>query len=120
DTIRRHMSKKHVEEFNAFKGRFVDGCVSNGADRNEASEYWEKLAEFARYAFNKSHAAAYSLVSYQTAWLKYHYPKELFCAILNNPDSKEKENKGLIAENCKQLGIKILPPDINTASIGYR
>lgn len=120
DLIRQHMSKKHLEEFEKYRDPFIDGCVKKGALKHEAEIYWENIVDFAKYAFNKSHAAVYSLISYQTAWLKYHYPKELFCAILNNPDNKEDENKALIANDCKKLGIKIVSPDINIAQKGYQ
>lgn len=94
DLVRRAMSKKKVKvlekEREAFvhgdADRNIEGCANRGINENVANELFDEMMEFARYAFNKSHAAAYAYVSYQTAWLKYHYPTEYICAMFNNKD----------------------------------
>lgn len=118
DMVRRIMSKKETDklelERNAFlygdSERNIIGCVANGLDEKLSNELFDEMTEFAKYAFNKSHATAYSYVSYQTAWLKYHYPLEFLCAMFNN---KEQEKYAPIIEDCREFGIKLLPPNIN-------
>ena len=82
DLIRRFMSKKKEELFLKEKEPFLEGIIKKGASRKDAEKYWNELVEFAKYAFNKSHAAAYAVISYQTAYLKYHYPIEYMCGVL--------------------------------------
>lgn len=110
DIIRRYMSKKKVEKFAAYKDRFIKGLVDNGADKNKAEEFWNQLLDFSKYAFNKSHAAAYAFVAYYTAWLKYFYPVEYLTAVMN--DTKFEKLGGLI-NDCKIFNIPVLPPRIN-------
>jgi DNA polymerase-3 subunit alpha len=120
DVIRRYMSKKKEKEFLKYKDQFIDGLVARGAIREKAETLWEQLVEFAKYAFNKSHAAAYAIVSYITAWLKYHYPAEYISCVMDLLSTKEMPEKmpGLIAD-CKRVGIKIMPPNINLSEIGF-
>ena len=113
DIIRRHMSKKHVEEFQSYRGQFVNGVVKMGASKNDAEMLWESLIGFASYGFNKSHAAAYAYISYETAWLKYHYPKEYMCAMLNHTEVKKIPH---LLGVCRSMGIKVVIPDINRSS----
>lgn len=90
----------------------VPGCVANGIDEKTANKIYDDMTDFAKYAFNKSHAAAYAVVSYQTAWLKYYYPVEFMAALMTSVI----DNPGKVAEyiyTCRQMGIQILPPDIN-------
>lgn len=110
DIVRRYMSKKKVENFLEFKPEFVTGLMNTGATEKGAIELWDSLTDFAKYAFNRSHAAAYAIVSYQTAWLKYHYPTEFFCAMFNN---KEQKKFTPIMDDCKDFHVNILPVDIN-------
>ena len=110
DIIRRYMSKKKTDKFMAYKDKFIDGLVKSGADPEKAEAFWTQLLDFSQYAFNKSHAAAYAFVAYYTAWLKYHYPKEYLCAVMN--DTEFDKLSGLI-NDCKDFGISVLPPDIN-------
>lgn len=109
DIIRRAMSKKHLNEIEAAKDQFVSGMIRMGGKPEAVEAFWQRLLKFASYAFNKSHAAAYSIVSYYTAWLKYYYPVELLAAQM----SSAPDNIKLYAADCKQLGIKITQPDIN-------
>ena len=90
----------------------IPGCINNGIDEATANKIFDEMTDFARYAFNKSHAAAYAVVSYQTAWLKYYYPVEYMAALMTSVI----ENPAKVAEyilTCRQMGIRILPPDIN-------
>lgn len=116
DIIRRYMSKKKVSKFLAYKDQFIDGLMENGCLAKDALELWESLEDFSKYAFNKSHAAAYAILAYQTAWLKYHYPTEFMCSFLNHTDVKEIPSK---LYECKELGISILPPDINRSNVNF-
>lgn len=112
DNFRKFISKKKLEEADMQMKRFIEGCKNNGVDEDFAKTIWEELKEFGKYAFNKSHAAAYAVLSYQTAYLKYYYPLEYLSAVINNrinsPDDTTKYLRLI-----KQMGIELLPPDIN-------
>ena len=120
DLLRRAMSKKKGEVMQRERQNFVygneeegvPGCIKNGIDEATANTVYDEMIYFAKYAFNKSHAAAYAVVSYQTAYLKYYYPVEFMAALLTSVI----DNSGKVAEyiySCRQMGIQILPPDIN-------
>ena len=110
DIVRRAMSKKHLDELQAEKQGFVDGLLAKGAKPEDVEAFWEKLLAFAAYAFNRSHAAAYSVISYYTAWLKYYYPGEFYAALLSfSPFEKFDGYK----KEAEKRGIKVLLPDIN-------
>ncbi len=120
DLVRRAMSKKKASVMEQEKNNFiygneeegVEGCIKRGIPEAVARKIYDEMTDFAKYAFNKSHAAAYAVVSYQTAYLKYYYPKEFMAALLTSV----MENTGKITEytmTCRQMGIEILPPDIN-------
>ena len=90
----------------------MPGCIANGIDEKTANQIYDEMIDFAKYAFNKSHAAAYAVVAYQTAWLKYYYPVEFMAALMTSVI----DNSGKVSEyiyTCRQMGIEILPPDIN-------
>lgn len=110
DNIRRFMSKKKTEKFMTYKVQFIKGLINHGSSEKDANNLWDSLVSFSQYAFNKSHATAYALVSYQTAYLKYYYPNYYMCAVLNN--ASVKKLKGILYE-CKEMGINVLLPDIN-------
>lgn len=124
DLVRRAMSKKKEEKLKKERPAFIygdperniEGCVANGISEEIANELFDVMTDFAKYAFNKSHAAAYAVVSYQTAWLKYHYPLEYLCALFNNKEQKEYEP---LIEDCNMYGIKLLKPDINFSSYEF-
>ena len=116
DIIRRYMSKKKVKKFLAYKPQFISGIIAAGAKLEEAEAFWESLTGFAKYAFNKSHAAVYAVISYQTAWLKYHYPVEYMCSVMNHADTKKLPS---LLYECRKMNINILPPDINRSQIGF-
>ena len=120
DLLRRAMSKKKGEVMQRERQNFVygneeegvPGCIKNGIDEATANKIYDEMIDFAKYAFNKSHAAAYAVVSYQTAYLKYYYPVEFMAALLTSVI----DNSAKVAEyiySCRQMGIQILPPDIN-------
>lgn len=120
DLVRRAMSKKKQSVMEKERANFifgnkeedVPGCIENGISEQVAGEIYDDMMDFAKYAFNKSHAAAYAVVSYETAWLKYYYPVEFMAALLTSVI----DNSGKVAEyilTCRNMGIKILPPDVN-------
>ena len=120
DLLRRAMSKKKAAVMEKERESFVygnpedgvPGCVNNGISEKIANKIYDEMIDFAKYAFNKSHAAAYAVVSYQTAWLKYYYPVEFMAALMTSCI----DNPGKVAEyilNSRQMGISILPPDVN-------
>ncbi len=120
DLLRRAMSKKKAAVMEKERQNFVygnhdenvPGCISNGIDEATANHIYDSMIDFAKYAFNKSHAAAYAIVSYQTAWLKCHYPVEFMAALMTSVIDNPSKVAGYIY-NCRQMGIDILPPDIN-------
>ena len=120
DLLRRAMSKKKAAVMEKERESFVygnpedgvPGCINNGISEQIANKIYDEMTDFAKYAFNKSHAAAYAVVSYQTAWLKYYYPVEFMAALMTSCI----DNPGKVAEyilNSRQMGISILPPDVN-------
>ncbi len=119
DLVRRAMSKKKVDvmakERQIFiygDGKEVEGCIKRGIPQNVAEKIFDEMTDFAKYAFNKSHAAAYAVISYQTAWLKTYYPVEFMCALMTSViDFPDKVVQYI--EECKKMNIEILPPDIN-------
>ena len=126
DNIRRAMSKKKQYVIDAQRKSFIygseeeniKGCVANGISEQAANKIYDSMVDFAKYAFNKSHAACYAVVSYQTAWLKYYYPVEFMAALLTSVI----DNAGKVSEyilSCRSMGISILPPDINQGEAGF-
>lgn len=110
DVIRRAMSKKHLDEIEAAKDKFVSGMIEQGGKPADVEKFWIRLLAFASYAFNKSHAAAYSIVSYYTAFLKYYFPCEYLSAQLSYTPEKLK----LFLSDLKYAGLTLLQPDINS------
>ena len=121
DLLRRAMSKKKGDVMQKERQNFVygnpdegvPGCIANGIDEKTANKIYDEMIDFAKYAFNKSHAAAYAVVSYQTAWLKYYYPVEFMAALMTSViDNSTKASEYLY--HCKEMGIPVLSPDINS------
>ncbi len=120
DLVRRAMSKKKGDVMARERKNFVEGnpeehiagCIANGIDRETAEAIFDDMTDFAKYAFNKSHAAAYAVVSYQTAYLKYYYPVEFMAALMTSVMDHPAKVAAYIYE-CKQMGISVLPPDVN-------
>ena len=114
EKLRKAMGKKKREIINALRSEFVEGAVARDYDRKLAERVWADIEKFAEYAFNKSHAAAYGLLAYQTAYLKTHYPREYMAAVLNSYVGKIERVSPYIVE-CGRAGIRVLPPDINSS-----
>lgn len=112
DIVRRAMSKKKASVLLSERDAFLDGAEARGVARDVASELFTDMESFANYAFNKSHAAAYAVISYRTAYLKQHHPREYFSALLTSVLGNQSKVAEYIAE-CSQRGIRVLPPDIN-------
>lgn len=112
DMLRRAMGKKKAEVMAEQRELFMNGAVARGVDAALATMIFDLMEKFAGYGFNKSHSAAYALLSYQTAWLKTHYPAEFMAAVLSADMDNTDKVVGLI-EDCQQQGVKVLPPDIN-------
>jgi DNA polymerase-3 subunit alpha len=112
DILRRAMGKKDPEEMASQRERFVEGARKNKIDRRKAGEIFDQMETFARYGFNKSHSAAYALISYQTAYLKAHYPVEFMAALLSSEMGDTDKVIKNLAE-CRERGIEVFPPDIN-------
>ncbi|RFF28306.1 MULTISPECIES: DNA polymerase III subunit alpha [unclassified Wenzhouxiangella] len=118
DLLRRAMGKKKVEEMERQREIFVTGASDNGIEASEAESIFNLMETFARYGFNKSHSVAYALVAYQTAWLKAHYPAEFMAAVLSADLDKTDKIANLI-EDCRLMGLEILPPDINRSAYRF-
>ena len=118
DLLRRAMGKKKPEEMAKQKGIFVDGSIQNGVAREDAERIFALLEFFAGYGFNKSHSAAYALLTYQTAWLKAHYPVEFLCALLTADRDKTDKVVRIIAEG-RAWGVDILPPEVNESKVDF-
>ena len=96
----------------------VPGCIANGIDEKIANKIYDEMMDFAKYAFNKSHAAAYAVVAYQTAWLKYYYPVEFMASLMTSVmDNSTKVSEYTLT--CRKMNIEILPPDINEGEGGF-
>ncbi len=128
DLVRRAMSKKKMEVMEQERKNFIygqtdengniliPGCIRNGVDEKSGNQIFDLMIDFANYAFNKSHSAAYAVVAYRTAWLKYYYPREFMAALISSVMGNTTQ-VSLYIQECKRLGIEILPPDIN---LSYR
>ncbi|MBO5336701.1 MAG: DNA polymerase III subunit alpha [Lachnospiraceae bacterium] len=126
DLVRRAMSKKKQSVMEKERANFiygnaeegVPGCVSNGISEQVAGQIYEDMMDFAKYAFNKSHAACYAVVAYQTAFLKYYYPVEFMAALLTSViDNSKKVSEYILS--CRNMGIELLPPDVNQGEAGF-
>ena len=117
DFLRRAMGKKKAKILMDQKQNFLDGCKKNGIEMGLANTIFDLLTHFADYGFNKSHSAAYALVAWQTAYLKAHYPQEFMAAMLSSVMDTDKVT--VYIEQCRRMGIPILPPDINASEISF-
>lgn len=118
DIVRRAMSKKQHEVMLKERSSFVEGAENRGVNKEAANKLFDEMVSFASYAFNKAHAAAYAYVSYQTAYLKCHYPKEYFAALLTSFIDRPDKISEYIS-SCNSLGIKILPPHVNLSENSF-
>lgn len=126
DLVRRAMSKKKADVMARERKNFVygnpeegvKGCIANGISEEVGNKIFDEMTDFAKYAFNKAHAACYAVVSYQTAFLKYYYPVEFMAALMTSVI----DNSGKVSEyiySCRQMGIVLLPPDVNEGEVGF-
>ncbi|HSD92942.1 MAG TPA: DNA polymerase III subunit alpha [Methyloceanibacter sp.] len=118
DLLRRAMGKKIKKEMAAQKTRFIEGAIANGVDRGRAEYIFELVAKFAGYGFNKSHAAAYALIAYQTAYFKANYPNE-FVAASMTLDMGNTDKLNGFAQEARRLGLRIEPPSVNRSEVGF-
>ena len=130
DLVRRAMGKKKADVMAKERENFINGivddsgniivpgCVRNGVPAHVAANIFDDVAKFAGYGFNKSHAAAYAIIAYQTAWLKYYYPVEFTAALITSVMGSSKKVAEYI-QHCKSMGIEVLPPDVNESSVSF-
>jgi DNA polymerase-3 subunit alpha len=118
DLLRRAMGKKKPEEMAKQRAIFLEGAAKNGIPQGQASAIFDLMEKFAEYGFNKSHSAAYALVSYQTAYLKAHYPRIFMSAVLT-ADMDHTDKVVAMVSECLRMGIAVLPPDINTSALEF-
>ncbi len=118
DMLRRAMGKKQPEEMAKQRGGFVDGCTANGIDPHLSGNIFDLVEKFAGYGFNKSHSAAYGLVSYQTAWLKQHYPPQFMAAVLS-ADMDNTDKVVILVEECRSMKLRIMAPDVNQSEYKF-
>ncbi len=114
DLLRRAMGKKKPEEMEKHRNIFIGGCAANGINKDIAEKLFETMLQFAEYCFNKSHSQAYAMLTYQTAFLKTHYPVEYMTALMSSVAGEQDKVQGYIAE-CQSIDIDILPPDVNVS-----
>ncbi|GJM02004.1 MAG: DNA-directed DNA polymerase [Rhodomicrobium sp.] len=119
DMLRRAMGKKIKEEMAKQKARFVEGAVDNGVDKGQAEFIFEQVDKFAGYGFNKSHAAAYALLAYQTAYLKANHPVEFLAATMTL-DLGNTDKLNLFTGEARRMGVETLPPDVNASTVDFR
>ena len=118
DTLRKAIGKKIKVLLDKQQEKLVSGMIKNGIAQNTAQAIWDLFPPFARYGFNRSHAACYALIGYQTAYLKAHYPIELMASVLN-ADSGDTDRVSFLISECQKMGIAVLSPDINNSSLSF-
>ncbi len=118
DGLRKAVGKKKRDLMESFKDQFIAGGVERGYETSLMTQQWDMIEKFAEYGFNKSHTVAYGVVSYQTAYLKAHYPVEYMAALLTSVKN-HKDNKPLYLNECRRLGIPVLPPDVNESDADF-
>ncbi|MGE0588177.1 MAG: DNA polymerase III subunit alpha [Cyclobacteriaceae bacterium] len=118
DVLRKAMGKKQKDVLDKMKDRFIDGCKSNGHDERVAEKIWKDWEAFAQYAFNKSHSTCYSLVAYQTAYLKANYPAEYMAAVLTHSQSNL-DKVTFFIEECRKQNIEVLGPHVNESGVYF-
>ena len=118
DLLRRAMGKKKAAEMEKQKQAFLEGCTQNGISKHLAENIFDLVEKFAGYGFNKSHSAAYALVSYQTLWLKTHYPSEFMAAVLT-ADMQNTDKVVTLIEECRNMGLELVLPDVNNSEYSF-
>ncbi|HWT55800.1 MAG TPA: DNA polymerase III subunit alpha [Candidatus Microsaccharimonas sp.] len=119
DTLRKAIGKKKIDVMQKMKQEFIDGAIKeSNADRPTMEKFWKQLEDFAAYCFNKSHAACYGLIAYQTAYLKAHYPAAFMAALMTS-DYDDTDRLAIEITECQHMGIKVLPPDVNESFVEF-
>ncbi|MBD0270256.1 MAG: DNA polymerase III subunit alpha, partial [Cyanobacteria bacterium Co-bin8] len=118
DLLRRAMGKKKMSEMLKHQANFVTGAVGKGVPKKVAEDLWEQMVKFAEYCFNKSHSTAYGFVTFQTAYLKANYPVEYMAALLT-ANSGDQDKVQMHIANCINMGIEVLPPDVNRSGVDF-
>lgn len=118
DTLRKAVGKKIREMMIKMKDKIIDGAIKQGVERSIAEKFWNDVEGFADYAFNKSHAACYGLIAYQTAYLKAHYPAAFMAALMTS-DFDDTDRLAIEITECKHMGIQVLPPDVNESFVEF-
>lgn len=118
DTLRKAIGKKNEKLLNEQKVKLIDGMTKNGIDKATATAVWELFPPFARYGFNRSHAACYAIVAYQTAYLKAKFPAEFMAALLTS-DKHDTDRIAIEVEETRQTGVDVLPPDVNSSDVNF-
>src|SRR5206468_13061355 len=118
DDLRKAIAKKNLALMASLKGKFLDGCASNGVAPSVANQLWSDLEAAQDYSFNKSHAACYALIAYRTAWLRANHPKEYMAALISSV-MNTKDKVPFYVSACHDLAIDVLPPDVNTSMIDF-
>ena len=118
DILRRAMGKKKKEEMESLRSTFVDGAIKKDVNERYAANLFDQIEQFAGYGFNRSHSVGYALIAYQTAWLKAHYPSEFMASVLSC-DLGNTDNIQLFVDDCKNIGLTVLSPDVNKSSYKF-
>jgi DNA polymerase-3 subunit alpha len=118
DDLRKAIGKKIHSLMASLKGKFLEGCASNGVSVQTANQLWDDMEQAQDYSFNKSHAACYALIAYRTAWLKANHPKEYMAALISSVMST-KDRVPFYVAACEEIGIEVLPPDVNASQIDF-
>src|SRR4051794_3138312 len=118
DDLRKAIGKKIYSLMASLKGKFLDGCASNGVAAATANQLWQDMEQAQDYSFNKSHAACYAMIAYRTAWLRANHPKEYMAALISSV-MNTKDKVPFYVAACEELGIDVLPPDVNTSRIDF-
>jgi len=119
DKFRKAVGKKIPQEMEKQKEKFIKGATANGMEEDKAEELFRLIEPFSGYGFNKAHAASYGMVAYQTAYMKANYPVEFMCAYLT-AESIDNEKISAAVNECKRIGVHVLPPDINESAVGFK
>ncbi|MDF1498067.1 MAG: DNA polymerase III subunit alpha [Patescibacteria group bacterium] len=118
DTLRKAMGKKIAELMGKMKTEFIQGCIKNNLNKKLAEETFSDMEKFAEYGFNRSHAVCYAFIGYQTAYLKAHYPAEFMASLLTS-DQENIDRIAIEVDECRQMGIEVLPPDVNKSFVNF-
>ena len=118
DDLRKAIGKKIHALMASLKGKFIDGCLTNGVTQSVATQLWDDIEKAQDYSFNKSHAACYALIAYRTAWLRANHPHQYMAALISSV-MNTKDRVPLYVSACDEMGIEVLPPDVNESATDF-